>query len=127
MSMLRLRAEWPRRQGEPARRRAAAIALIFALGLGACSTDIERTGDKIPVEFGGLPPGTPERAAVPPAYPAVHDMPPPREGLMLDAYSQKKLEQELSAARDRQEGRDAASRKGLAPVSTGDTGTNRNP
>lgn len=55
----------------------------------------------------GLPAGAPERPAAPYKYPAVHDMPPPRATQPLSDEQQYKLERELQAARDRQEGRSA--------------------
>ncbi len=59
----------------------------------------------MPAGIGGLPVTAPERPADPPPYPAVHDMPPPRPVRMLDDDQQQKLERDLTAARDRQEGR----------------------
>jgi hypothetical protein len=50
----------------------------------------------------GLPPGTPERPAVPPPFPAVHDMPAPRETKPLSEAERKRLEAELNALRERQ-------------------------
>jgi hypothetical protein len=52
--------------------------------------------------MGGLPEGTPAPLANPPAFPAVHDMPPPRAAQMLDEDQQERLEQDLIATRDRQ-------------------------
>ena len=49
--------------------------------------------------MGGLPRGTPERPATPPAYPAVHDMPPPRTSVVLTEEQKKKVEAELAAMR----------------------------
>jgi len=50
----------------------------------------------------GLPAGTPERPAAEAAYPAVHDMPPPRSTEVLSQDEQKKAEEALIAARNRQ-------------------------
>ena len=69
-----------------ARLAAAAAACALLVVLAAC----------------GLPAGTPERLAVQPAYPAVHDMPPPRDARMLDEDQQERLEKDLIATRDRQ-------------------------
>jgi len=66
--------------------------------LQACST---AQIDSIPHAVGGLPEGAPQRPAVTPAYPAVHDMPPPRAAL-LDAEQQKRLHDDLIATRNRQ-------------------------
>jgi hypothetical protein len=73
--------------------------LAVVLLMSGCSTsDI----DRIPQEIGGLPAGAPARLAEPPAYPAVHDMPPSRTAGVLDAEQQKKLEADLIATRNRQ-------------------------
>jgi hypothetical protein len=58
-------------------------------------------GDHMPNALGGLPEGAPQRATKPPAYPAVHDMPPPRGSTVLTDAEQKKLEDDLIAARTR--------------------------
>lgn len=76
---------------------------LFALALaslvpGCSTTDI----DRLPQELGGLPANAPARAAEPPAFPAVHDMPPPRAAALLDAEQQKRLEADLIATRNRQ-------------------------
>lgn len=57
----------------------------------------------MPTQLGGLPSGTPERPATTSAYPAVHDMPPPRPNTVLSAEERKKAEAELTALRTRQE------------------------
>jgi hypothetical protein len=75
----------------------AASLLTGAALLSACST----AGDYLPAAVGGLPEGTPQRPAAPAAYPAVHDMPPKREDTMLSYEEQKKLEDDLIAARKR--------------------------
>jgi hypothetical protein len=79
------------------------VAWAWALALAGCSTNLNTIGD--PASTGGAStvsqargeaPGTP-----PPAYPAVHDMPPPRNSTILTDYEQKKLENDLIAARRR--------------------------
>jgi hypothetical protein len=62
--------------------------------------------DAIPKEIGGLPQGAPKRADVPPDYPAVHEMPPPRTNTLLDPEQQKRVEADLIAARNRQPGQE---------------------
>lgn len=57
----------------------------------------------MPPAMGGLPAGAPQPTAAPAAYPAVHDMPPPRQDVVLTKEEQKKAEAELKAARARQE------------------------
>ena len=47
----------------------------------------------------GLPAGTPQRTAEPVAFPAVHDVPPPRNSVTLTNLEQQKLEEDLVAAR----------------------------
>lgn len=68
-------------------------------------------GDSLPTSMGGLPSGIPERPATPPAYPAIHDLPPQRPLPVLDDDAQKKMEKDLIAVRDRQEGK----KKGTPP------------
>jgi hypothetical protein len=50
--------------------------------------------------LGGLPADTPAKPATQLAYPAVHDMPPPRAKAVLTEDELKRTEQELIAARD---------------------------
>jgi hypothetical protein len=78
-----------------------ALALVFGLtvGLGACSSTLS----EMPTQLGGLPAGAPERPATQGAYPAVHDMPPPRPNTVLSDDERKKTEAELAALRARQE------------------------
>jgi hypothetical protein len=92
--------------------RAMPAALLFGLlgPLPACSS----LGESIPASIGGLPADAPARPADPPAYPDVHDMPPARAAPVLDAYSKKKLEDELVSARERQPGRNPAAKKPAA-------------
>jgi hypothetical protein len=80
-----------------------AIGLVLGLkGLamvGGCSSTLS----EMPTQLGGLPAGAPERPATPAAYPAVHDMPPPRPNTVLSEDERKKTEAELAALRARQE------------------------
>jgi len=57
--------------------------------------------DNMPTIAGGLPENAPARPTSPGAYPAVHDLPPPRSQAVLTSEEQRKLEQELIAARER--------------------------
>ena len=79
-------------------RRALVAALLFAgaLILTGCAV-----GDHMPAAVGGLPAGTPQRPATPAAYPAVNDTPPPRSSTVLTDEEQKKLQDDLQAARKR--------------------------
>ena len=79
-------------------------AIVLIVSLAACSSTIE----KLPAAVGGLPADAPERTATPSAYPAVHDMPPPRTNVVLTEAEQKKAAADLAAARDQQAKRAAA-------------------
>lgn len=91
------------------------VALLAALALAGCST---AQIDAMPKELGGLPEGAPRRSENPPAYPAVHDLPPPRSKELMDTDQQKRLEADLAAARTRLQnqqktkGKDAAGDRG---------------
>jgi hypothetical protein len=75
----------------------AAAALLLAGMLAGCSSVV----DNVPQALGGLPPGTPQRAATPPAYPSVHDMPAAREDAVLSEAEAQRLRQELKNTRTR--------------------------
>ena len=97
------------RRGRSRRVLAAAALLAGALlPAGCASTNSANMGDQMPAAIGGLPEGIPARPETPPAYPAVHDMPPARDNTMLSGAEQKKLEAELAAARARAEAANAA-------------------
>jgi len=84
----------------------AVLAALLVTGLPflvACSST-SHLGDTLPTSMGGLPEATPARPATPGAYPAVHDMPPPRSTAILTEEEQKKLEDDLAAARNRATG-----------------------
>lgn len=82
-----------------------AVALAAAAGLSGCAAMSERiAGSASEMPVIGLPASAPERSAAPPAFPAVHDVPPPREAAVLNEVEQRKLENELVAARDAQRG-----------------------
>jgi hypothetical protein len=76
--------------------------LTFLLAGCAASTN-NSIIDSVPSSIGGLPANTPERPAEAVAYPAVHDMPPPRTNTTLSAEEQVRLEHELTAVRARQD------------------------
>ena len=78
------------------------IALaVWAVTLGGCSSNLNNFGD--PATTGGASTVSQARGDAqntpPPVFPAVHDMPAPREGTILTDYEQKKLENDLIAAR----------------------------
>ncbi len=79
--------------------------LGVALALAGCSPTpvIER----LPTEFGGLPPGTPVAPRITYHYPAVHDTPPPRATATLTDEQQLELEKQLQKARQKQENKAA--------------------
>jgi hypothetical protein len=77
---------------------AAALVLAAASILAGCASTV---ADYTPNVLGGLPAETPQRPAKPYVYPAVNDLPPPRTDRMLTAEEQKKLEDDLMAARER--------------------------
>ena len=79
---------------------AAAALVVAAAGLAGCSAG-SMMADHTPSALGGLPEGAPQRSTKPSAYPAVHDMPPPRGSTVLTDAEQKKLEDDLIAARNR--------------------------
>jgi hypothetical protein len=73
----------------------AATLVLLALSLGGCSTSIAD------LPFDG-PSDAPERSHDVSAYPAVHDLPAPRDETALDPAEQARIEKELIAARDHQ-------------------------
>ena len=72
--------------------------VILSVVMSGCASTI---ADHLPTAAGGLPENAPERPAVGPAYPAVHDMPPQRASAPLTSEEQRKLQQDLIAARNR--------------------------
>lgn len=74
-----------------------------AVLLGGCSSNLNNFGE--PASIAGQSTTSQARqeapGAPPPGYPAVHDMPPPRNSTVLTDYEQKKLENDLIAARRR--------------------------
>jgi hypothetical protein len=91
-SPLRLQRNLPRRA------LVAAGLIAAAVALAGCGSTI---ADRMPTAVGGLPEGSPQRPTTPAAYPAVHDMPPPRATQVLSDADAKKLEDDLKATRDR--------------------------
>jgi hypothetical protein len=110
--------------------RVAGLSLLAALGGCSAGPII----DRLPGDL-GLPAGAPVRPEKPLEYPAVHDMPPARSSIPMTEEEQVKAEKELTALRDRQEGRSPASKKAAAaakkPPTAGQngqtTGTKPNP
>ena len=79
-------------------RRAWTVAalVMLALSLGGCATSIADT------PLIGVPSDAPGRPKEVSAYPAVHDLPAPRDQDAMDPTEQAKVEKELMAARDHQ-------------------------
>jgi hypothetical protein len=90
-----------------------ALALVSAYGgvMTGCASSV---ADRVPTAVGGLPEAAPARPETPYAYPAVHDMPPPRSETVLTSEQQKQVEDELVAARNK-----AASGSGSTGKATG--------
>jgi len=81
---------------------AALAGALAAASLGACASTVS---DAIPQPLGGLSAEAPARPAEPAAFPAVHDMPPARDGRILTEAEIKKAQEELAALRQRRSGR----------------------
>ncbi len=92
---------------------AALAAVAMAAALSSCAPGA--VIDKLPGDL-GLPAEAPARPTTPYVYPAVHDMPPPRETPTMSEEQQVKLEKDLEAVRDRQEAREGAAKKTAKPV-----------
>jgi hypothetical protein len=85
--------------------RSLLAAFAVAASLTGCSAGpLTEKFEQLPQSLGGLPSDTPKAPAMPYQYPAVHDMPPPRPTEPMSEEQQYRLEKELSALRDRQEG-----------------------
>ena len=81
---------------------AVPAVLVLALSLAGCGSISEKFGSTVADSRLGLPAGAPPRPDTTAAYPAVHDMPPARPAALTSA-EQMKLEDELIAARNRQQ------------------------
>jgi hypothetical protein len=69
---------------------------------------------QLPVSAGGMSQDAPKRRQIAPAFPAVHDMPPPRKSAVLTEEEKKRVEAELSVIRA-QQARRAQSSKSSDP------------
>jgi hypothetical protein len=77
---------------------------IAAAGLSACASFSEKmAGTMSELPAVGLPADSPARPSDAMAFPAVHDMPPPRTTAVLTGIEQKKFEDDLLAARKEQQ------------------------
>ncbi len=76
---------------------AFALALLAAGAVCGCTSIMSN------MPFVGEPDKLPPRTDTPASYPAVHDMPAPRDTKPISEAERKKLADELAAARDKQE------------------------
>ena len=96
-----------------------ALAVAAAVCLSGCASSMSEMSQKMAESASQLPhvglsPNAPARPTEQMAYPAVHDVPPPRTATVLTNVEQHKLETDLVAARDQQQtaaGVPVASRK----------------
>ena len=99
-----------------------ALAVAASLGLSGCASINQKFAESASqLPHVGVSPDAPARPAEQMAYPAVHDVPPPRTAVMLTDVEQHKLETDLLAARDQQQisaGVPLASRKKKEPAKT---------
>ena len=81
----------------------SAAVLIAILALAGCTSTLS----SLPPALGGLPDDTPARPSSGEqlAYPAVHDMPPPRQTRALSPSEVSRAEAEMARMRDRQGGK----------------------
>jgi hypothetical protein len=81
------------------------VVLLATAALSACASISEKMASAMSgLPALGLPANAPERPADPPSYPAVHDMPPQRSTAVLTEIERQKMENDLVAARERQQG-----------------------
>jgi len=123
-----LRREGALRRLATSRRWRLVVLLVAAVGLAGCASISEKFRDTAAALPGvGLPADAPERTAQPVAFPAVHDIPPPRNSVTLTNTEQDQMERELVKARDEQQiasgakpkNKDAKGQgKNIAPVSS---------
>ena len=90
-----------RRQSPQCFARGALPALLLAAAVAIAGCAGATVADHVPTAIGGLPDATPPRPGTPSAYPAVNDMPSPRDDKVLTSEEQHKIEDELIAARTR--------------------------
>lgn len=90
--------------------RCVALAALMLSGCGTISHKFSEIASQAPGI--GLPADAPERTAEPAAYPAVHDMPPPRNTETLTTVERADAERQLVQARSEQQGISAAIKAG---------------
>ena len=98
------------------------LAVVAAVWLSGCASMSQKMADGASqLPHVGLSANAPARPAEPMAYPAVHDVPPPRTAAVLTNVEQHKLETDLISARDQQQtaaGVPVATRKKKEPAKT---------
>jgi hypothetical protein len=81
-----------------------AVAVVASFGLSGCASMNQQVAEQASqLPHVGLSSNAPARPAQQMAYPAVHDVPPPRTAVMLTDVEQHKLETDLVAAREQQQ------------------------
>ena len=82
-----------------ARSRRCVALFLIAVGLAGCTSTLSN----MPAAIGGLPADAPARPAEgqQPAFPAVHDMPPPRQTTTMSPEQVNQTEADLARLRDR--------------------------
>ena len=107
-----------------ARRWRLIASVIAAASLAGCASISEKFRDTAAALPGvGLPADAPERTAQPVAFPAVHDIPPPRNSVTLTNTEQDQMERELVKARDEQQIASGAKPKNKDAKAQGKTNT----
>ena len=82
-----------------------AAALAFALSLAACGSMSEKMSTTMADNsLIGMSANAPARPEAPPAFPAIHDIPPPRTNTTLTSTEQRKMEDDLVSAREQLDG-----------------------
>ena len=82
---------------------------LLAFGAAGCSSS--GVADSIPHWAGGMPENAPARPATEMDYPAVNERPPARNSRIVTVDEQKKIENDLTAAREAQAKKAAQVRK----------------
>ncbi|MBW8903650.1 MAG: hypothetical protein JF566_06830 [Bradyrhizobium sp.] len=119
-----LRREGALRRFVTSRRWRLVVLLVAAVGLAGCASISEKFRDTAAALPGvGLPADAPERTAQPVAFPAVHDIPPPRNSVTLTNTEQDQMERELVKARDEQQIASGAKPKNKDAKAQGKTNT----
>jgi hypothetical protein len=103
------------------------IALVLVGMMLSSGPSWAQLQNLLPPSLGGLPADAPPRPDQPYQYPAVHDMPPPRAVKPLTDSELIKLQQELQAAREKQEKAAAEAQAPVAPGVAGPAAANSNP